>query len=199
MKKPKLKSKVKPKAKKKAVKPKVKKCTPRQKRFAKIYVIRLNGKESAIEAGFSKKGAKEAAYRMLTDVHFLHVQKEIKRLMDRVSDVLDVRVERVLLELTKIGFSNMRDYITVTKSGDAFVDLSSLDRDQAAAISEITTEEYTDTEERTLKRTKIKLFDKLVSLDKIGKHLGIFSEKFQHLISKSDNEEFYKNFFGLNK
>jgi hypothetical protein len=36
----------------------------------------------------------------------------------------------VLDELRRIGFSNMLDYMRVTGDGDAFLDLSAIDRDK---------------------------------------------------------------------
>ena len=48
-----------------------------------------------------------------------------------------VTQDQVLAELSKLGFANMSDYVRVTEDGDAYVDLSALDRDKAAAISEV--------------------------------------------------------------
>ncbi|KKL94158.1 hypothetical protein LCGC14_1867510, partial [marine sediment metagenome] len=53
-------------------------------------------------------------------------------------------------------------------------------------VSEITQEEYTerrgeDGEEDTrVKRTKFKLHSKLGALDKIGQHLGMFTQQHEH-------------------
>jgi hypothetical protein len=85
-------------------------------------------------------------------------------------------------ELSKIGFSNMLDYVKV-EGPDAFVDLSTLTRDQAAAIQEVTVEDYKDgrgENARDVRRVKVKLSDKRAALVDIGKHLGMFKELHDH-------------------
>lgn len=87
--------------------------------------------------------------------------------------------KRIMSELASIGFSNMLDYMTVTKDGQPITDFSELTREQAAAIQEITVEEYmerkagTDDEYERVKRTKFKLYPKRESLVDMAKHLGI--------------------------
>jgi phage terminase small subunit len=90
-----------------------------------------------------------------------------------------VSKERIIRELALIGFSNMLDYIQPQDDGTAYVDLSRLDRDQAAAISEVTVESYTEGsgEERSVKRVKFKLSDKRAALVDLGKQLGMFPQR----------------------
>lgn len=74
----------------------------------------------------------------------------------------------------------MLDYMTVQSDGYAYVDLSRLTREQAAAIQEITVEEYkegTGEEARNVKRVKFKLADKRAALVDIGRHFGLFVDK----------------------
>ena len=62
---------------------------------------------------------------------------------------------------------------------DAFVDLSTLTRDQAAAIQEVTVEDYKDgrgENARDVRRVKVKLSDKRAALVDMGRHLGMFKE-----------------------
>ena len=92
----------------------------------------------------------------------------------------------ILHELAKIGFSNMLDYVSITNGGDLITDFSALTKDQAAAISEVTIETYTegrgeDAEE--VKRVKFKLSDKRAALVDMGRHLGMFKDKIEHDVS----------------
>lgn len=89
----------------------------------------------------------------------------------------------VLREIQSLAFSNMLDYIRTTSEGDAYIDLSALTREQAAAISEITIEEYTEgrgEDKRDIKRTRFKLSDKGVNLERLGKFYKLFTEKHEH-------------------
>ena len=81
-----------------------------------------------------------------------------------------------------MGFSNFLDYVNITEEGDAFVDLSNLTPEQAAAIQEVTVNEYIEGKgksARRVKRTKFKLADKDRSLDLLGKHLKLFTDKIE--------------------
>jgi len=91
-----------------------------------------------------------------------------------------VTVERVLNELALIGFSNMQDYMKVGPDGDPHLDFSNLTREQAAALAEVTVEEFRDgsgEEARDVRRVKFKLADKRAALVDIGKHLGMFIDR----------------------
>jgi phage terminase small subunit len=144
--------------------------------FIREYLIDGNGTRAAISAGYSAKTAHAAASRLLKNVK---VRAEIDRLTDERAKKLDITADRVLRELALLGFSNMEDYIRISSGGTAYVDLSKLTREQAAAIQEITVDEYTEGtngDARDVRRTKFKLGDKRGSLHLLGKHLKLFTE-----------------------
>jgi phage terminase small subunit len=94
---------------------------------------------------------------------------------------LDISSERVLRELALLGFANMMDYMTVTVDGQAYVDLSNLTRDQAAAIQEIKVDETGggsgDNKREAVQRTTFRLANKKDALELLGKHLELFTDK----------------------
>jgi phage terminase small subunit len=95
---------------------------------------------------------------------------------------LDITAERVLEEIAKLAFANPADYFTIQEDGSAFVDLSALTRDQAAAIAEIIVDEYVEgkgEDTRNIKRVKIKLVDKGVNLERLGRNLKLFTDKLE--------------------
>jgi phage terminase small subunit len=156
-----------------------KKKTEREGVFAREYVKDLNGTRAAIAAGYSPKTARSAASRLLTKDN---IKTLIAELTKTKADKLDVSAERVLRELAFMAFANMKDYIGVQQDGMAYVDLSKLTRDQAAAIQEITTEEFTLPESeyeeaRTVTKVKFKLSDKRGSLELLGKYLKLFNDR----------------------
>ena len=151
----------------------------RDQRFAQEYVIDLNGEKAATRAGFSAKTAAQAASRLLKNVK---VQARIAELTKAKAEKLDLTVDRVLRELMLMGFANMQDYIGVQQNGTAYVDLSKLTREQASAIQEISTDEYTvgETEEeeaRVVTKVKFRLADKRGSLELLGKYLKLFTDR----------------------
>ena len=110
------------------------KLNEKQKQFVREYLIDLNATQAAIRAGYSEKTARSQGQRLLTHVD---IAAAIKVAQDERIERTEITADRVLEELAKIGFSNMQDYIRTTGEGDAFVDLSALTREQAAAISEV--------------------------------------------------------------
>jgi phage terminase small subunit len=116
--------------------------------------------------------------------------------MDRRSAKLEITPEAVLKEIAKLGFANMLDYIAVDDRGSVRVDLSRLTRDQASAIVALTVEE---TEERAsspgaptsiaMRPTKFRLADKLGALEKLGKHLKLFTEKMETSVDVNSSAE----------
>lgn len=151
--------------------------TPKQNRFVEEYLIDFNATQAAIRAGYSK----DTAYSIGSEnLNKPEIKKMIEEKTKEFSDKSLVTKEMVVAELAKIGFSNMQDYMSITKDGDPFVDLSALTRDQAAAISEFTVDDYTEgrgDDTRDIKRVKIKLSDKRSALVDLGKHLGMFTDR----------------------
>jgi len=144
--------------------------------FAGEYVTDLNGTRAAIAAGYSKKGADVAAIRLLGNAR---VRKLIAELIEKRAKHLDLSADKVLEELSRMGFANMMDYIGI-KDGDAYVDLSRLTREQAAAIQEYTVDHTGGTgdgERRQVMRTRFRLADKTRALELLGKYLTLFTER----------------------
>ena len=151
----------------------------RHDRFCREYIKDLNGKRAAIAVGYSAKTADRAASRLLSNVE---VRALVAELTKQHADKLDLSAEKVLSELSKLGFSNIMDYIGTTSDGDAYIDLSELDREQATAIQEVTVDEYMEgkgKDARKVKRTRLKLVDKIRSLDLLGRHLKLFTDRIE--------------------
>lgn len=99
---------------------------------------------------------------------------------ERAIEKLALTKEAVLSELAKIGFANMLDYVRIGEDGDAYIDLSRLTHETAAAIAELTVEDFKDGRgegARDVRRVKFKLHDKKGALVDIGKHLGMFIDR----------------------
>jgi phage terminase small subunit len=153
------------------------KLTPKQERFVAEYLIDLNATQAAIRSGYSVKTASSQGERLLRNVE---VAKAITVAQKAREQRTEITQDRVLKELAKLGFANMQDYMSITKEGEPFADLSKLSRDQAAAITEFTVEDFTEgrgDDARDVRRVKFKLADKRAALVDIGKHLGMFKEK----------------------
>lgn len=157
-----------------------KKYAQRIEKFCRAYIIDLNGKKAAIAAGYSAKSAESKASQLLRNVK---VQARLAQLTKKQADKLEITAERVLAELAKLAYSNMLDYVQIGGDGEANIDLSALTREQAAAIQEIrsdTTGGTGDGERRQVLRTTFKLADKGANLERLGRHLKLFTDKIEH-------------------
>src|SRR5215469_13741708 len=151
--------------------------TRKQELFVREYLVDLNATQAAIRSGYSKKTARQVGSENLTKPD---IQEEIKKRSSRRSEKLELSADLVVSELMKLGLANMLDYVQTTDEGRAYVDLSKLTRDQAAAIQEIVVDEYVDgkgDEARQVKRTRFKLGDKRGALELLGRRLKMWTDR----------------------
>lgn len=139
-----------------------------------------NAREIAIGAGCPKRSANTRAHQFLRDPR---VKAAIERRMDEHLKTFDVTAERVINEIAKLAFSNMKNYIQPAGDGSFFVDWSQLTDDEAAALAEVTVDEYIEGRGEAAQRVKkirFKLHDKKSSLELLGKWQKIFTDKVEH-------------------
>lgn len=158
------------------------KLTAKQEAFVAAYLSGgRNASESYRTAYDCKRMSDQAiaveASRLLQNPK---IALRVERMVEAAAKRTEITVARVLEEYGKLGFANMRDYVVIQDDGSAYVDLSKVTREQAAAIQEIRIEEYTEgrgEDARPVKRTTFKLVDKRSALRDIGEHLGMFKRK----------------------
>jgi len=149
--------------------------TGKQRRFVDEYLIDLNATRAAIAAGYKEKTAPAMGAENLKKPY---LAAEIARAMDERSSRTKITQDRILLELAKIGFSDLRKAMS---DGGGLLPPCEWDDETAGAISslEVVTTRSSDTDENGNAIPehvhKIKTWDKLAALEKLGKHLGMFS------------------------
>lgn len=149
--------------------------TQKQKRFVEEYLIDLNATQAAIRAGYSPKRASEIGYQLLQKTT---VSKAIAEAMAERSKRTGISQDRILREYARIGFAKITDFVEWDDFGSIRIKPSSeISEDDAAAIAEVTETEI-ELPSGGIKRVrKIKLHDKCPALEKLGKHLGMFTDK----------------------
>lgn len=154
--------------------------TDKQRRFVDEYLVDLNATQAAIRAGYSEKTARQVGAENLSKPV---VSAAITKAQADRSTRTEITADNVLREMAKIGFANMADYMKATPDGDPYLDFSELTRDQAAALIEVTVDDFKEgrgEDARDIRRVKFKLADKKGALVDIGKHLGMFVDKHEH-------------------
>lgn len=155
------------------------KLTPKMTMFVAEYLANgLDAKKAAIAAGYSAKTAESQGCQLLKHPK---VSAEIAKVHGKRLAKLDITAEKVLQELALMGFANMQDYLAIDEQGRLTeFDYSKLTREQAAAIQEITVDTTGgagDGERKLVLRTKMKLAPKRDSLELLGKHLKLFTDR----------------------
>jgi phage terminase small subunit len=158
-----------------------------QQRFVEEYLVDLNATQAAIRAGYSEDTAGSQGGRLLKNVE---IGKAIADAMAERSVRTRVTADRVLTELARIGFGDIRsvvawrantaetgkedeDGVPETRAFNEVELIGSdiIDHDAAAAIAEIS-----QGKDGAL---KVKMHNKVAALQEMGKHLGI-AQKLEH-------------------
>lgn len=143
------------------------KLTPKQERFVEEYMVDLNATQAAIRAGYSKKTAKDIACQNLAK---LNIQEAITEKRGKLSENTGITAERVLQEISKIALSDIRSLL----DGDGNIrPVADWDDDAAAAVSGLDIQ----SSGAGAVTKKIKQWDKLAALEKLGRHLNLFDDE----------------------
>lgn len=143
--------------------------------FVREYLVDRNGTRAAIAAGYAPRSASVTSCRLLRNAK---VRAEVSQQTERRLERLEVTADAVIQELAKIGFANMKDYLSVRDDGSVYVDLSRISPVQAAGLADLRIDEYTS-EKGCIRRTRLKLGAKTRALELLGKHLKLWSDRAQ--------------------
>lgn len=172
----------------------------RHEKFAQGLSRGLTADQAYAEAGFkpdrgnaSRLQQKDSIVQRVTELLEWANTVEQKA-TEKAIDKLAITKERVLAELAKIGFSDIRKAIrwksslveeednpeggdvlvvkTIVTNNVELVSSDEIDDETAAAIAEVS--------QNASGGIKIKMYDKKGALVDIGKHLGMFVEKHEH-------------------
>ncbi|WP_278549564.1 terminase small subunit [Cloacibacillus evryensis] len=146
----------------------MKKLTAMQRLFVAEYLVDLNATQAAIRAGYSKK----SAYRIGADLlHKTSVAEAIAAAMKEREKRTNITQDRVLNEIAKVAFGDMRNVMSWGPEGVRLKDSKGISADAAAFVSEVS---ETVTENGGTVRLKVN--DKLKALELLGRHLGVFKD-----------------------
>jgi phage terminase small subunit len=171
--------------------------SPQQEEFCRQYLTPqgkdakpFNATQAAIAAGYSPKGASVQGARLLGNVK---IQAFLSKLQAPALKKFEVTQERIMEEVAALAFSNIFDFITVDKNGQAYVDLAKVTYEQARSLQQVEIIEMPPLEgamldsdggdfqgfERQVLKVKIKTWDKLSALEKLMKRHGLLKEQIE--------------------
>lgn len=145
--------------------------TKKQKRFVEEYLVDLNATQAAIRAGYSTQTAYSIGDENLKKPE---IKNAIEKALAERSRRTGVNADRVILELAKIAFVNPTDVINMdeaTVRGEA-------NREDTAAIASVKVKRI-PTDDGDIVEREVRTYDKIKALELLGKHLGMFTDKFK--------------------
>lgn len=152
--------------------------THKQQAFVDEYLIDLNATQAAIRAGYSKKTAGQIGEQNLKK---LEIAAAIQEEMDKRGTRTEITADRVLEEIAKLAFFDPRKFFN---SDGSPIPIQDLDDNTAMALSGIDVlEEFEGSgNDRVFVgyTKKFKLTDKKASLELLGRHLKLFTDKVEH-------------------
>jgi len=162
---------------KKNVKRKVK-LTPKQKVFCLEYLLDFNATAAARRAGYSQKSSHNLGAQLMGKPHIqAQIQKEVEKRAKRT----EITVDRVLQEIARVAFL---DPAKLFDDAGKLFSIHDMDEDVRRAIASLELEELFSGrgEDRGVigNLSKIRLVDKKGSLELLGKHLKMFTDKLEH-------------------
>ncbi len=137
----------------------------KHERFAQLLAKGKTATAAYVEAGY--KDDDGAASRLSGKV-----RERVNELLARSADRVEVTKARVIRELARIAFADLKEFANWNDSGVSWKSSDELTEEQTRAIASI---EQTMTEAGGT--TKLKLYDKKFALELLGKELGMFTGK----------------------
>lgn len=155
----------------------------KQKLFCHEYIKDLNAAQAAIRAGYSEKTARQIGSKLLTNID---IASFVQSLADQRVERVKVDTDTILKELLKMATVD----ITQAFTNEGWLKpLEEIPDDVRRAISGLEVAEMFAGEDDQKSiigvNKKIKFYDKIKSLELLGKHLKIFTDKVE--VSVTDN------------
>jgi phage terminase small subunit len=149
----------------------------KQRMFCHEYMVDMNATQAAARAGYSKKTANQIGARLLAHVG---VQDYLQSLQIERGTRLNLKADDVLLELLRLAKTDLRK--AYGPDGN-LLPVHEIPEDIARAISGIEIEKVFDYEGGHKVQTgtvqKVKFWDKVKSLELLGKHLKLWVEQIE--------------------
>jgi phage terminase small subunit len=172
--------------------------TPKQERFVAEYLANgLNATKAAIDAGYSERTAESQGSRLLRNVKVAAlIGGKTKIRMEK----LEITADRVLQELAKLAFFDPRKFFNSDGSAKQVTDL---DDDTAMALAGMEVFELFEGAGEQKHAyglsKKFRLADKGQNLERLGKHLKLFTDKTEHTGKNGAPIEFIMTRIGISR
>jgi len=152
-------------------------ASPKQARFAELYLVKLDATWAAKEAGYSKKNASQMGYKLVQNSS---VSCLIQAGAQARSERTRIEQDWVLTRLARIADVDPREFFD---DDGALKPLSEIPEDVRKTLASLETEGIFlgsgADREKVGQTQKLKFPDRLKALEMIGRHLGMFVDRLE--------------------
>lgn len=153
--------------------------TPMQEAFILHYVNdpQHNATKAAKNAGFSEATAGQQGYQLL---QIPSIRKAIETKLEERYDTLDISGNRILREIAKIAFGNLKQVATWSENTLKLIDSKALSEDDAALLKSISVSESSSSSDKSDSSStsiSFQVFDKLKALELLAKNKKLLTDK----------------------
>lgn len=148
---------------------------PKQQVFVTEYLANgFNATQAAVTAGYSARNADTQGSRLLANAKIAAIiaERTNKALKKR-----EITAERVLDEIAKMAFFDPR---RLFRADGSLIPIVDLDDETAASIAGMDVRELYEDKCPIGQLKKIKIADKGMSLERLGRYLKLFTDKVEH-------------------
>ena len=147
---------------------------PRHELFCRQYILDFNAQEAYIRAGYSPGGARQAAFKLLTDADII---SRVQYLVDQRAEKLNFEGERVMLETARLGMSDITDVLEVTADGVNIFPSETWSPHAKRAVESVKqTETFNKDGELTSRRLELKMHSKQAALALLSHQIGLIGK-----------------------
>jgi phage terminase small subunit len=148
---------------------KEKKLTPKEQLFITRYLVDFNATQAAVDAGYSKKTARQTGCDILAKPY---IQAAIKKEIDIILKDTRALSLRVVRECEKIAFGKISDIMEFDDDG---VTLKSSEEIDSSTIESISFDK-TFSKGGTSEKKRVKLYSKEKALEILAKYTTLYSD-----------------------
>lgn len=142
--------------------------------FVNEFVVHLDVSKAAMACGVKAVAAAQYGRAMMLKTH---VQAAIKDALQRKAEARTITAEKVAAEIQRVAMATVGEFMEADGDDGVKVNIMSIMRPEAAAVSEVTTTTTHDRDGNAHTRTRVKLHDKLKALELLGRHLAMFTDR----------------------
>lgn len=139
--------------------------TGKKLKFCHHYGHHENGALAARQAGYSPKGARKMAHKLLQQPE---VKTKCEELIAERMARLEITGERILNELSKIAFADISDIVDLDNNSITVEDFKALSPEQRACIASAKKDKHGN--------VVLTFHDKIAALTKLGQNKKLFTD-----------------------